>query len=175
MKLKDLFPALSGEGFARTGKLGQSIHNPFIIDEAVGSRYMLIEYGMITAQMQLQQKQWRVVEQSLHKHKGRFIDEVKIETRFIQKNKKYEAVEVFFFDISAIIDQLLSYDPEYDLSLERKRAMENFNSRFGAHESAPVQDYPLSNTENREGHFGLDREWKGAYQPSRTLHTIKAG
>ena len=173
MKLKDLFPSISGEGFVRSGPMGQSIHKPFIIDEAVGSRYMLIEYGMITAQMQLHQKQWRVVEQSLHKHKGRFIDEVKIETRFTQKNKKYQAVEVFFFDISAIIDQLLSYDPEYDLSLERKRAMENFNNGFGAHETDPLQEYPLSAPEHQEGHFGLNREWKGAYQPSRTLHTIK--
>ena len=170
MKLKDIFPALSGDGYARSGKLGQSINNPFIIDEAVGNRYMLIEYGMITAQMQLQQKQWKVLEQSLHKHKGRFIDEVKIETRFTQKNKPYKAIEVYFFDISAIIDQLLSYNPEYDLSLERKKAMDNFNNRFGAVESTAMEEYGS----NGEGYFELDREWKGSYQSSRTLHTIKA-
>lgn len=173
MKLKELFPNINGTSFGGSGEFGKHINNPYIIDDYVGKGYLYMELGIIKGLMQAQKKEWRIVEQSLKMHKGRYIDEIKLETQFVHKNRKQRATESIFIDISAVIDQMQSMDPDYDFGMDRKLAIDRLNGPLGEGSFIQTEEFPSSELQRNDGLFRPEREWKGRYQPTRSVHTIK--
>jgi len=107
INLKELLKKDFGIDFPISGGIGNSKENPIIIYYKFPNDYTNVEYGVLRCIATGRRMKWKLIKQSLINHNGRKLDQLKIETKWVEKDQLIKQIENYYFDITDCFDKNL--------------------------------------------------------------------
>lgn len=103
MTLKQTFLNAFNIKLPISGGSGNSIDTPIILDKDGPSNYVETEQMILDYIGALRGITWKMVSQTVMKHKNRYIDQIKIKTVYNTKKEVKIQIESYYFDVDYFV------------------------------------------------------------------------
>lgn len=104
MNLRKLLKDDFGIDFPISGGTGNSRDDAITIHREVPNDYTSVEYRILRCLGFGRGIEWEVIQQAVMHHKGRTLDQLKVQTKETTEDEIITQVENYYFDISECVD-----------------------------------------------------------------------